>query len=97
MAIYATFTGYTTVKNAYVKIGRIWGSKDEQWNAWVNVYKSPLDKEILTTFSVQTPYIDCENPYTLVYAAIANESFLSNVTHDNIVTEPLIKKKRAKS
>lgn len=97
MAIQGTYTGHTTVKNAHIKLGRIWGSKEEQWNAWVNVFESALDKEILATFSIQCPYIEGENPYTGLYAALANESFLSDVTHDvELQQEVVPRKKRAK-
>jgi len=87
MAIQATYSGHQIYKNAHIKLGRIWGSKEEQWNAWVNVFESPLDKNILATFSIQCPYVEDENPYNGLYTALANEIFLSDVTHDNVVID----------
>lgn len=83
MAIHATFhnTGgsYT---NVYIKLSRIWGSKDEQWNAWVDVYESLLNMHSLATFSIQAPYVEGENPYTVLYTALSLLPQLSDVVHD---------------
>jgi hypothetical protein len=90
MAIRATYTGHNTFKNAHIKLGRIWGSKEEQWNAWVNVYGSPSDKDILATFSIQCPYVEGENPYSGLYISLGNESFLSDVIHDDVSQDTVI-------
>lgn len=83
MAIRATFKDSSkTIPDAYLKIDRIWGSKLENWNAWINVYSNETSKEALTTFSVHAPYVEDENPYVALYTALSNLSFLSNIHHD---------------
>lgn len=88
MAITATYSyGSKTVKNATIKLTRIWGSKSEDWNAWVVVLQKPKDVEPLTTFSVRAPYVEGQNPYEALYAEVGKLSFLSGVEHDVIVEE----------
>ncbi len=79
MAIKATYNS----REVILKIDRIWGSKSENWNAWANVFSDSKKSHILETFSINSPYIEGENPYVALYTALGNLSFLSNVHHDN--------------
>lgn len=59
------------INNAYIKVERIWGSKNEGWHCWVGVYKNPNDAApCVPLFSVDAPYIEDESPFKALYAAI---------------------------
>ena len=84
MSIKATYTDSKgVVKGSTVRLSRIWGSKDEGWSAWVNVYKK-IKEEPITTFSINTKYVEGQNPYEALYNEASKLSFLTNITHDNI-------------
>ena len=81
MAIIATYNqGDITISNAYVKIDNIWGNKVEGWNARAVVIGDTHDQ--LATFHISCQYNDGENPFTGLYLAMDNLSFLSNINHD---------------
>jgi len=83
MAIKATYNdGSGEVGSATLKITRIWGSKSENWNAWVQVLKTPTDETPISTFSVNAPYVEGENPYVALYSSIAKLDFIKDVEHD---------------
>jgi hypothetical protein len=89
MSINATYTDATGVHKAMtVKLTRIWGSKDEGWNAWVGVFKKAKDISPLATFSIKTDYVEDVNPYKALYAEVAKLTFLSNLIHDVIIEVP---------
>jgi len=77
---------YTTpsksINGALIRLDRIWGSKKENWNAWVHVYEKSTKNVPTLVFSVQAPYVEGQNPYEALYAEVSNLSFLSNVEHD---------------
>jgi len=63
---------------AYVRINRVFGGKKEGWNAVVGVYKdAEAAKEMTNTldvYNVTAEYSTDEmNPFTLLYAAIADK------------------------
>lgn len=105
MAIKATYQdGSVTIRDAIVKLDRIWGSKRENWNAWVHVYEKETDTEPKQVFSVMADYVEGENPYTALYAAIGKLTFLTDQVSDVKVepkseskTEPKTKPKAKKS
>jgi hypothetical protein len=77
MAITATYvTPAFQVKNAYIRIKRIWGSKEEGWNAWVAVFEKEGDTQHRDMFSINVPYVEDENPFKALYAAVENLSFV---------------------
>ncbi|MBI3677404.1 MAG: hypothetical protein HY243_12395 [Proteobacteria bacterium] len=63
------------VPAAYTRVIRIFGGKEEGWNAFVGVYASADARETglapLTTFNVRAPYVSDQNPFTAVYAEIS--------------------------
>ena|SRR3990172_469921 len=96
MGINATYKdGKTEIKNAYIKVGRIWGSKSEGWNCWVEVFSHEGDKEtVVPIFSVSTKYIEDANPFSLLYEEISKLPFIVNEPiKENIVLEVKPKKK----
>lgn len=83
MAIRATYnTGAITINNAVIKLDRIWGSKKEQWNAWVHVFRSESDSTPVEVFSVSAQYVEGENPYVALYDAVSKLNTLSDVVSD---------------
>jgi len=83
MAIFGTYMDSTgTYDNVCAKITRIWGSKFEQWNAWVVVLKNKDSVEPITTFSIQAKYVEGENPYIALYSALSTIEYFTNVTSD---------------
>lgn len=96
MAIFGTYIGGDlggTIKNAYIKLDRIWGGKNENWNAWVHIYKNQLDTTPTHVFSVQAQYIEGQNPYDALYGEVAKLSFISDVKHhlnENVEATPEI-------
>lgn len=77
MAITATYkTASVEYKDAYIKLQRIWGSKEEGWNAWVAVFAKEGDKEQKELFSVSVPYVEDENPFKALYGAVERLSFV---------------------
>jgi len=78
MAMTATYKDSTkTIKNAYIRIGRIWGSSRENWNAWVEVYEKEGDlNTIVPVFHVSAPYVDGQSPFGALYDAIERLSFI---------------------
>lgn len=75
-----------TVKNAYIRIHRIWGSKEEGWNGWVAV-REAKDLAILTQFHICCPYVEDENPYPALYHAVLAVSMLKK---KEAVVEPSV-------
>lgn len=66
-----------TVEKAYIRVGRIWGAKDEGWHCWVEVFAKKGDAEtIVPTFSVSAPYVKGETPFIGLYAAIEDLPFI---------------------
>lgn len=97
MAIKATYKdGSIEVAGATVRLDRIWGSKKEQWNAWVHVLKNESDTDTVSVFSVTAPYVEGENPYVALYAAVSKLTFLSDITHDVEQPEAAPKAKKNK-
>lgn len=80
MAITATYSNAgKEIKNAYIKLTRIWGSKSEGWCAWVAVFADPTDKEYQELFSVSTEYVDGQDVFAELYSKVKTLSFLSDV------------------
>ncbi len=81
MGLLADYKGAKDIKNAYIKLERIWGSTKEGWNAFVGVYHkgSTTPDE---TFHVTTPFVDGVNPFDSLYAEVGKLSFLHNVKHE---------------
>lgn len=69
------------IKDAYVRVDRIFGGKREGWNSLVSVYASSEAAEPIEQFNCSAPYEAEEaNPYALVYPAIkAMDGFESAV------------------
>lgn len=85
MALTATYQdGSIKLESATLRIGKIWGSKTEQWNAWINVFRNSADMAPSATFSIQAPYVDGENPYIALYKVLGSLSFLSDVSSDDV-------------
>lgn len=83
MGLFADYAGPDiNIKNCYVKIERIWGSKNEGWNAFISVLKNKDSVINSSIFSISAPYKDGENPFTILYNEIEKLSFLSNISHD---------------
>lgn len=83
MAIRATYQdGSRTIENAVIRLGRIWGSKSENWNAWVQVFVNEFSTEPDIIFSVVAPFVEGENPYIALYKVVGELSSLSGVSHD---------------
>lgn len=83
MAIRATYdNGSTRVVSAVIKLDRIWGSKKEQWNAWVHVFANDSDSVPMDVFSVTATYVEGENPYVALYGAVSQLNTISDVVHD---------------
>lgn len=83
MAVTATYkTSAVEVKEAYIRIDRIWGSKEEGWNAWVNVY----DKAGVShaTFHVSTPFVADQNPFVELYKEIENLPFIQDIVGETL-------------
>ena len=78
MAIIATYQDSSkTIKNAYIRIGRIWGSSRENWNAWVEVFEKEGDLvTIVPVFHVYAPYVDGQSPFDALYVAIEKLPFI---------------------
>lgn len=87
MSIKATYkTGTITILGATIKLDRIWGSKVEGWNAWVNVIGT-ASYIPLATFSVRTEYVEGQNPYEALYEEVSKLPFLTDIVHDIIKPE----------
>jgi hypothetical protein len=69
---------------AVLRVLRIWGSKQENWNAWIGVFTT--DHQPDSQFSVSAEYVEGQNPFEALYAAVSLLSFVKNVEHD-VVTE----------
>ena len=77
MAIHAHYrASHLTVKDAYIRIERIWGSKEEGWNAWTSVRENATDKEHKELFHVTVPYVEDENPFKALYGKIQTLPFI---------------------
>ena len=84
MAIIADYSvGSNVIKNAYIKLDKIWISKAEGFKAWVNVYTTTEDKLPVGSFTIHTDYVEGKNPFKELYKALGDLSFLTNVKHDN--------------
>lgn len=96
MAIIATYKDITTeVKNAYIRVERIWGCKLDGWSAWVHVYaKEGNDQPAAPVFSVNAPYVEGQNPFVALYEALEKLPFIINENIVEAVVE--IKKPRGK-
>lgn len=85
MAIFGTYKDTTgTYNNICAKITRLWGSKLENWNAWVAILKNATDTEPITTFHLLAEYVEGENPYTVLYKKLSTMDCFSNVTSDDV-------------
>lgn len=96
MAIIGSFKDSTTsINDAYIKIARIWGSKQEGWNAWVGVYDSVNSVEHKAIFAINVVYEEDVNPFKSLYAKIASLPFIENVRNDveSIKNEPAVEVK----
>ena len=69
-------------KNSYIKIHRIWGSKQEGWNAWVNVYTNKGDRDHTDQFHLMADYVEDGNPFVLLYSKLQELEFISNIEND---------------
>lgn len=59
------------IKDAYIRIERIWGSSREGWNAWVGVYQNQNDvTPVVPLIHIQAAYVEGESPFTILYTAI---------------------------
>ena len=81
MGLQANYKGGKEVKNAYLKLERVWGSPKEGWNAFVGVYERNATHPV-ETFHVTTPFVDGVNPFDSLYATVGKLSFLSNIKHE---------------
>lgn len=108
MAIITNFiTHDKTIENAYLRVDRIWGSKQEGWNGWMGVYASEeaskSEQTLVPAVHISTPYIEGENPFTLLYAEITNRypvvaSPVEVVQPEpEVVTTPVKKTRKAKN
>ena len=89
MAIKGNYSDGSGVhENVTLKLTRIWGSKSENWNAWVVVLAKESDVKPITTFSIQAPYVDGENPYPALYNALMKLDSVQNAKSD-VVPEPV--------
>jgi len=71
MGVTATYANNGHVlPEAYIRISRIWGSKEEGWNAWVAVYEKEGDENHKDMVHVHAPYEDGGNPFKLLYAKV---------------------------
>jgi hypothetical protein len=62
---------YKHLKDAYIRVGRIWGSKSEGWNCWVEVFEKESSQVLaIPHFMVSAPYIEGRDPFVALYAAI---------------------------
>lgn len=78
MAITATYANNGhVVKDAYIRVDRIWGSKVEGWNAWVAVYANEGDTQHVDMVHVATPYVENRNPFKLLYGQIEKLPYVS--------------------
>ena len=76
-------------KDASITIGRIWGSKEEGWNAWVN------DGDV-TLGCVNVPFVTDVSPYPSLYSEVSAMSIFSNIRSDEITSEPIKKVSKKK-
>jgi len=77
MALLANFRSSTSAyTNAYIRVQRIWGSKEEGWFAWMGVFLKEGEKEPKEVFSVHAPYVEDENPFAALYNAAKELSFI---------------------
>ena len=87
MGIFAHYLP-TDIKNAYLKIQRVWGSKEEGWNAWVGVFKDIESTTHENQFHIGIKYEEC-NPFPRLYEEIAKLQSLSAVEHHDFDVEQL--------
>lgn len=96
MALTAKYeTSSNVIENAIFKILRIWGSKQEGWNAWVGVFKNISQEIPDEQFSVHADYVDGQNPFDALYSAVGKLSFVVGAKHDivtalNSKVEPVV-------
>jgi hypothetical protein len=84
MAVFASYKdSVLNLPNCFIRLSRIWGSKNEGWNAWADVYAKQGDKEPKTKFHIIVPYVEDENPFVALYNAMVGLSFLQDVKSDN--------------
>lgn len=91
MGIIATYKDTNkTVKDAYIRVGRVWGSSREGWNCWVEVFEKEGDvKTAVPMFSVSAPYVDGQNPFEALYNAIELLPFIGSKVKET-VADPVI-------
>lgn len=88
-----------TAENCHVRIIRIFGGKDEGWNAWVAVFEKKTDQTPLASFPVHVNYADGMNPYPALYDEAKKDYRLFDVKTDEVavVQEQEVVVKKAKS
>lgn len=103
MAITAHYvTPNLVIHDAYIRIQRIWGSKEEGWNAWVTVFANEGDTEHKEVFHVNVPYVENENPFVALYRQVENLHFIKKelpvvaTVEEDVVTAVEEKPKKAK-
>ena len=81
-----------TVESCYCKIVRIWGSKEEGWNAWVGIFKDKKNMQSpLFSYPINNPYVDGKNPFEILYPVAILDPRLTNVKNDEIeLVEPQV-------
>jgi len=84
MAFIANYTdSENTFNDVTIRLGRIWGSKTENWNAWVDVFENATSEAKIATFAVNVKYVEGENPYPVLYKAASELLHFTNVVHDD--------------
>ena len=90
----AITSDYKHIKNAYIRVGRIWGSKSEGWNCWVEVLSDEKsDKLEVPHFMISAPYIEGQNPFEALYSALDSHVKSDTPTEISVITEKKLKKK----
>lgn len=91
MAITATYKDNTTeIKNAYIRVERIWGCKIDGWSAWVHVYTKEGETDAFSIFSVNAPYVDGQNPFEALYRSLEKLPFIINEEVKEEVKEEIL-------
>ena len=72
-----------SIKDAYVRVDRIFGGKREGWNSVVAIYasaESSVTDEPIETFNVTAPYVEGELPYVAIYNSVKTQERFTGST-----------------
>lgn len=70
------------VDNAYIRITNLWGSNEEGWNGWAEVYNPSNLTRCIDKFHVQASYVQGDLPIQSLYASCYQLDFLKNIKVD---------------